>query len=182
MKTILFVDFWSRFNPIDNYFTKLLDHFQQSFTIITYERCREELGVIPDIVIYSIFNKKHQEELFKDCKKVFFTGENRCLDKTADLNLTFDHSTDYNNIRFPLWLLYLNTAFGGKKWSYPKDLTLVQNDKRDGFCAFVYSNDRAKFKNKFCKKLSKKYRKVTCGGRCLNNIGQMVKNKIEFQQ
>ena len=180
MKTIIFVDFWSGFNPIENYFTRLLDHFQQPYKTIRYEECSEDK--IPDIVFYSIFHKIHQENLFKNCKKVFFTGENRCLDKTADLNLTFDHSTSYNNIRLPLWLLYLNTAWGGKKWSYPKDITLTPDDKGREFCAFVYSNDRAKFRNKFCKKLSKKYRKVTCGGDCLNNIGQKVKNKILFQR
>ena len=48
------------------------------------------------------------------------------------------------------------------------------------FCCFVYSN-KVKFRNKFCIRLSK-YKKVDCGGGCLNNIGKKVVNKLNFQK
>ena len=140
----------------------------------------EEVNKSPDIIIFSVFGK-YQHSYFRrniiDCnvKKIFYTGERyskrrrRKIVKDADLNLTFQHLSSYNNIRLPLWILY----------SPKKDAKLIKENKSK-FCCFVYSHN-VDFRNNFCKKLSK-YKLVDCGGKCLNNIGCRVNNKIEFQK
>ena len=110
----------------------------------------------------------------KNIKKCFFTGENKSdakksIIKGADLNLTFQNTSKYNNIRLPLWILY----------SYDKKMQLVKKES-EGFCCFVYSNN-INHRNAFCRQLSN-YKKVDCGGGSLNNVGGKVKNKIEFQK
>ena len=44
----------------------------------------------------------------------------------------------------------------------------------------MYSNN-IEHRNKFCLDLSQ-YKKVDCGGSCLNNIGEKVIDKLEFQK
>ena len=56
----------------------------------------------------------------------------------------------------------------------------LKKKKSEGFCCFVYSNNVI-HRNNFCKQLSN-YKKVDCGGNCLNNIGGKVKDKIGFQK
>ena len=56
----------------------------------------------------------------------------------------------------------------------------LEKKESDDFCCFVYSNN-VKYRNEFCIELSN-YKKVDCGGSCLNNVGGKVKNKIEFQK
>ena len=51
---------------------------------------------------------------------------------------------------------------------------------KNKFCSFVYSNC-VKYRNNFCKSLAK-YKKVSCGGKCLNNIGTKVSDKLLFQK
>ena len=108
---------------------------------------------------------------YLNIKKVFYTGENLPVDKSADLNLTFQNSSKYNNIRYPIWLWYN----GG----YDKNLKLSKKES-EGFCCFVYSNNIG-FRNRICKKLSE-YKKVDCGCKCLNNIGRKVVCKNKFQR
>ena len=50
---------------------------------------------------------------------------------------------------------------------------------RKKFCAAVISNCDAKFRLNFIDKLSK-YKKVDFGGKCQNNINEVVTNKIDF--
>ena len=112
--------------------------------------------------------------LYSGCKKIFWTGENKDwkkkdILKNFDMNITFENTLNYNNFRLPLWLMY----------GYDKDMRINKTEKNK-FCCFVYSHD-VNFRNNFCKKLSK-YKIVDCGGKCLNNIGGNVKDKIEFQE
>tara|TARA_B110000208_G_C11508482_1_gene336022 strand:- start:138 stop:644 length:507 start_codon:yes stop_codon:yes gene_type:complete len=59
-------------------------------------------------------------------------------------------------------------------------MVLSEKNNNNNFCCFVASNNVPN-RNNFCKKLSN-YKKIDCGGDCLNNIGGKVKNKIEFQK
>lgn len=169
-----FPNFWKGFNKKDNFFCNLLKQFGYNV----------EISNDPDIIIYSVFGKKlyytiedscgKLPETYKNCRKVFFNGESskkvgKYTAKYADLNLTFDESDNNNNIRFPLWLIY----------NYQIDRKLV-SEKKDNFCVFIYSNNVG-YRNSFCKKLSE-YKRVDCGGGCLNNIGYKVKDKIEYQR
>lgn len=188
MKRIQFKNFWPSLDPKNNYFTELLTKYSCEFEIVDTD---------PDIIIFSVFgpgfpngprdfdkgqasvwDPRGEWKFIKDSnsKKVHYTGENSPPVKQANLNLTFDLDSKYNNIRFPLYLLRLyENGLNGRD----KNMQLVKKES-EGFCCFVYSNP-IKFRNEFCKKLSK-YKNVDCGGGCLNNVGGKVKNKIEFQK
>lgn len=157
VQRIKFDNFWAGFSKNDNYFTNLLRKYGYSFEVVDTN---------PDILIFSVFGQYRRPE--NSVRTVHYTGENTRIVKGVDLNLSFDHTSEYNNIRFPLWLLELN-----------KELTLTPK-KTEHFCCFVYSHD-VPYRNNFCKHLSK-YKAVDCGGKCLNNVGGKVKDKIEFQK
>lgn len=170
-KKIMFKDFWPDFNNNNNYFTNLLDKFNYKYKIVNSN---------PDILIISVFGnlqKNSKQKInykFPNIRKIFYTGERETIlykriVPWADLNLTFEYSTNFNNIRFPHWLLY----------DFNKDLILKYKNNSK-FCCFVYSHTVG-FRNAFVKKLSK-YKKVDCGGKCLNNIGEKVKDKLNFQR
>ena len=171
-KRLMFVDFWSNFNPYkSNVFTNLLSKYKYKYTIVSSQ---------PDILIYSVFGNEHQK--YSKCKRVFYSGEHKqATDKSLQMNpqchlsLTF-YPTLGKNIRFPYFLwVYLT-----KK--YPYDMSMFNiKKKKKRFCSFVYSNNKATFRNKFCLQLSE-YKKVACGGKSLNNIGYLVKDKIKFQR
>ena len=169
LKRIYFKDFWREFSQKDNYFTRLLTKYGYEFEIVDND---------PDIIFFSVFGNTVRSNFigyfirnikYKNVKKCFYTGENVPIRKYANLNLTFENTNKYNNIRLPLWLLY----------GYDKKMQLVKKES-EGFCCFVYSNN-VKHRNAFCIKLSN-YKKVYCGGDCLNNVGGKVKNKLEFQK
>ena len=123
-------------------------------------------------------------------RKIFYTGENqrfRDFINNCDAAFTFDYDNHPKNFRFPLWIFYTESSSGGghsqgvsnpiKFFSnYPNN---IYNKKTD-FCAFVASNN-VDFRDNFVKNLSK-YKKVNCGGKSLNNIGEEVKDKREFQK
>lgn len=170
-KKIMFKDFWPNFNKKNNYFTQLLDKFNYKYEIVNSN---------PDILIISVFGnlqnntEKKINNKFPNVRKIFYTGERETIlykrnAPWADLNLTFDYSSNFNNIRFPHWLLY----------DFNKDLKLKYKNNSK-FCCFVYSHTVG-FRNNFVKKLSK-YKKVDCGGSCLNNVGGKVDDKLKFQR
>jgi len=170
------------FNPEGEvYFTNFLKKYNHNIKIVDDN---------PDIIIFSVFSNYHLEDFKKkdrNIKYVFYTGENAAASPVApssggrkkkpfveniNLNLTFQNTSDHNNIRYPLWLTYDYD----KSWKNMK----LEKKNTDNFCCFVYSND-VKHRNDFCKKLSN-YKKVDCGGGSLNNVGGKVKDKLEFQK
>jgi alpha(1,3/1,4) fucosyltransferase len=164
LKRIYFKDFWDGCSHI-TFFIKLLTKYGYEFEIVDTD---------PDIIFFSVFGEYYncnfkRNIIDKNIKKCFYTGENKSIIKDANLNLTFQNTSKYNNIRLPLWILY----------GYDKKMQLVKKESED-FCCFVYSNN-VKHRNAFCRKLSN-YKKVDCGGGCLNNVGGKVKNKLEFQK
>ena len=96
LKRIHFRDFWSNFQKKNNYFTILLKKYGYKFEIVDSE---------PNIIIFSVFGN-YRFNLRKNIKNCFYTGENRQIVKNANLNLTFENTSEYNNIRLPLWILY----------------------------------------------------------------------------
>lgn len=157
---IQFRDFWGGYKAESNWFTEQLDKYGHTYVIVNDN---------PNVIIFSVFGNYQFQPKIKGCKNVYFTGENRRLVKDADLNLTFDNTSEHNNIRLPLWILY----------GYDKNMQLTKKNTNN-FCCFVYSNN-IQHRNNFCLKLSK-YKNIYCGGRCLNNIGGRIKDKIEFQK
>ena len=165
---ILFKDFWPGFNSRDNPFCELLTKYGYNYEVVDTN---------PDIIIFSVFGSYYRRlsvnNIDTNIRRVFYTGENCRAIKNADLNLTFDNSSNYNNIRLPLWLLEFN----------PDKDTQLTKKEASGFCCFVASNPATRTSNRleFCKKLSR-YKRVDCGGGCLNNVGGKVSDKIAFQK
>ena len=163
---IKFVDFWPGFNPEDFFIFKILSN--------KYEL---EISDKPDFVFCSVFGHDHLK--YNDCVKIFWTGENQSPDfNFYDYAIGFDY-IDFGEryIRVPLYMAYTNI------WNIISRRKPIENlkDKTD-FCSFIVSNrDCAPERIAIFNKLSL-YRKVSSGGRYLNNIGGPVDNKIEFQR
>ncbi len=99
LKRIHFKDFWRDFPDENNYFTDLLSKYGYAFEIVNTD---------PDIIIFSVFGLYHtyyglsaRNIKDKNVKKCFYTGENKPIVKDANLNLTFENTSNYNNIRLP---------------------------------------------------------------------------------
>lgn len=156
-----FVDFWGGFDKTDNYFYKLLtDEFEV------------EISNNPDYLFFSVFGNGNLS--YKNCIKIFFSGENVGPDfNNCNYSMCYDYLDDNRHYRLPLYLLY-----GGYYDLINKkiDDSLLNRN----FCNFIYSNESCPTRNNFFKKLSS-YKKVDSGGRCLNNIGYLVGDKLDFQ-
>lgn len=170
MKTIkiYFVDFWSDFNPTNNFFTKLLS--------IKYNIVIDPIS--PDYVFYSCFSFNVYK--YPNAVKIYFTGENDVPDfNLADYALGF-HYIDFEDryLRFPLYLLD-HYAWNDLETLSSKSVSSDLANRK--FCNFVYSNKNSAdpIRDKFFFELSK-YKKVDSGGRLYNNIGELVKDKRAF--
>jgi hypothetical protein len=128
----------------------------------------------PDVLFFSVFGKEHRRYR---CRKVYYTGENRRPDWTAcDYALTYEHLNHPDHYRLP------NYAHSG----YGNLADLVKRDAdparllagKTGFCNFVYSNPRCRFRNKFFDRLSK-YKRVDAGGNVRNNLGRQIGPKVQ---
>lgn len=171
---IAFTDFWGGFenNPtgmteFDNVLYRMLSEFYDI-----------EISDRPDYLIYSVFGSSHYQ--YKDCKKIFYTGENRRPNfDECDYSLSFDYMDDERNLRFPLSAITLYE--GGIKDDFEKqiDFDKIKSEKTE-FCNFIFSNPNAELRNILFSELSK-YKRVDSGGRVLNNIGYLVDDKLKFQ-
>ncbi len=159
-----FSDFWhapTEENKKCNPFFKLLT-----------KRFEVELSETPDFLIYSVHGKQYLS--YKGIR-IFYTGENiRPNFKECDYAFSFDYPTTDRNYRLPLYKFYYDL----EKLTVDKDVEALFETKTK-FCNFVYSNDKAKGRIAFFKKLSQ-YKPVDSGGRVLNNLGHLVKDKVEF--
>lgn len=159
---IAFTDFWSHFDPVDNYFYKLLS---QDFEVT--------ISKDPDLLIYSNYGSKHKDFF---CYKLFYSGENERINWNAcDIAMGFQILMNECYFRLPNWIWYFNQS----KFSYGRSPINVDNLANKKFCNMVVSNGKAKKRVDFYHKLNK-YRAVDSGGRFLNNVGGPVANKLDF--
>jgi hypothetical protein len=160
MYKISYNKFWKDFDEQDNFFTNLLRKYYNI----------ELVHKNPNIIIESCFNNNKKIIHRLNVRKIFYSGEKNGIKNNYDFNFTFDNNTS-KNIRLPLWVInYKNNTNINYKVDFEKNK----------FCCFVASNS-VKFRNDFCKLLSK-YKKVDCGGKCLKNIDYDVRDKISFQK
>jgi len=163
---INFLDFSADFDKYNNDFVRILSKY---FVVNISDK--------PDYLFCSCFGVKH---LKYNCIKIFYTGEN--IKPNLDI---YDYAIGFDKIensrRYLRWPLY-------KLFQYRKDLKLAlssnnpyKNVKKDGFCSFVVSNSYAMKERKVIFDKLNEYKKVSSGGKYLNNIGGPVDNKIEFQ-
>lgn len=154
-----FVDFHKGWDICNNLFTRLLS-----------QRYDVELTDDPDLLIFLPFGSRN---LNYRCRKVFITGENLHPDfNICDYAFTFEHLDDPRNYRFPLGLW--SNLQQGADWDPEQELA-----KKTKFCGFLYSNPSCQIRNDLFEKLSR-YQRVDAGGRCKNNLGYRVKEKIPF--
>ena len=173
---LAFSDFWIGFeyNPTintpvgDNVFYKMLS---ERFDIIINQKD-------PEYLIFSAFGNNHLS--YKNCKKIFYTGENiKPNFNICDYSLSFE-PTYCNNYRLPLSAITFYENVIIDKFERNKDIDKIKKEKTK-FCNFIFSNPAPNSpRNEFFNKLSK-YKKVDAGGRVLNNIGYLVKDKLKFQ-
>lgn len=166
---IEFVDFWPDLMKTNNYFYNLLSEY---YNVIID-------GVNPDLVFYSCFGYDH---LKYNCKRIFFTGENKKPDYLAcDFAFSFSFNAKKNHFRLPLYLFYIDDHKMINKLENLQTKEIYQQiwAKKTRFCCMIVSNPRASKRIEFFHKLSK-IKKVDSGGKVLNNVGGRVKDKMEF--
>lgn len=148
-----FSDFWTGFNKENNQIYNLL---KKHYHI--------EISNEPDFLFYSCFGPKYIE--YKDCVKIFSTGENML----PNFNKC-DYATGFDYIDF-------GDRYFRKNYMVPdkniQDRSKVSDDFFNRkFCNFIYSNatsgEGAVLRQAFCKKLME-YKHVDCPGKILNNM------------
>lgn len=170
---IAYTDFWSSADFDNIVFTKALRE------IADVRICNNVEDA--DYVIYSVFGFKHLD-IPDRCISIMYTGENICPDfNLCDYALGFEY-VEFGDryLRFPVYLVDGDIQGAEKKHLAAENLDLKKD--KVGFCSFVVSNlDNANpIKRQFFEELGK-YKTVSSGGRCLNNVGGPVTNKKEFE-
>lgn len=182
-RRIAFVDFWPGFDDdTDKWVSKRW--FAQNLVNVEVVGPYED----PHVIVFSCFG--HTHTYFRGVKLVCYVGENvRPPIQQFPLCLSFDHVKGVPpsvHTRLPLWVLnrevrqvlhmHESRIRGEVDRSVPE---------RKGFCSWVASNDKdydASVRLRFVKLLSDRYKPVACGGKCLNNVGGPVDDKLTFIQ
>jgi len=161
-----FVDMTRGFVPDSNFWYNFLSKFYKI-----------ELSETPDYLIYSVFGSDH---LKYNCIKIFWTGENQSPDfNICDYAIGFDYLQFGDRyFRFPLYYIYEDPFV---KMQHKHEFSNLNLENKTEFCSFVYSNNHASPERQMIFDKLSAYKKVVSGGRFLNNIGEAVKDKIEFQ-
>lgn len=182
---IAFLDFWSDFDPHNNFFKDLLSSITD-VEVTAPHAC--------DVLFFSCFGQ--QNLAYRNKKRIYFTGENLRPSYDADRvdhrgfrsdkcdhSLSFDFSEDPRNIRLPLWMLQIDW-FNRKGYVNPKFVmpygqlhdNLLMRRERTEFCSFVYNND-APHRKEIVQELSR-YKKVDCFGKPHSNWFYGEDNKL----
>lgn len=140
---ITFSDFWQypkAFDPNNNFFIHVIRELFENVEVVHPEDA--------DVMFFTVFGNENGR--YKDCKKVFFTGENiRPNFKKSDYALTFDFD-DYGgkNFRLPLWYLYIDwfgvKSYDNPDWLIPESYLYGENEftkrNKSEFCSIVYGS------------------------------------------
>ena len=127
----------------------------------------------PDYLIYNVFGSRNLDSKYNNCVKIAYFTENIFPDlNKADYALGFSHINYLD--RYYRHQFFFNTSL-----FYIIRKKYILNNLKKKFCAAVISNNNSFFRNKFIIELDK-YKKIDMGGKYKNNIGENVKNKIDF--
>jgi len=177
---IWYENFWPGFDPNVCYFNDILR------TITNVEITPEN----PDLLIYCVFGDRNVIKKY-NCKICFFSSERflvgtNPLQKVSIENYPHDFSVSYDpdqktNIQYQFWLLYLNYDNKGAHNYYKKIVEKRTFQNKNQYCNFIYSNPAVGYSPRFdfFKFLSNK-RFVHSAGRFANNIGNPIKNKLDY--
>lgn len=180
-RRIAFVDFWPGFDDdTDDGVSKRW--FAENLVDVEVVGPYED----PDVIVFSCFGQSYT--FYRGVKRVCYLGENvRPPLREVPLCLSFDHVVGvppHLHMRLPLWVLYKEVhtvlRLHEARLRGEVDSSVA---KRKGFCSWVASNETdydASVRLRFVKLLSERYKQVACGGKCLNNVGGPVKDKLAF--
>lgn len=140
---VCFSDFWQYpkpFNPNNNFFICIVRELFENVQIVHPENA--------DVMFFSVFGNENGR--YKNCKKIFFTGENiKPNFKKCDYSLTFEFDTyGGKNFRLPLWYLYIDWfgvgSYGNPDWLIPESYLYHENEfskkEKNNFCSIVYGS------------------------------------------
>jgi hypothetical protein len=135
---ICFSDFWSPFDSNNNFFIHLLKQSFDNVEVVNPEDA--------DVMFFSVFGIENT--LYKNCKKIFFTGENiKPNFNKCDYSLTFDFDDcEGKNFRLPLWYFYIDwfnvKTYLNPEWLIPESYLYGENEftqkPKDKFCSIVF--------------------------------------------
>ena len=132
----------------------------------------------PDYLIYNVFTNEDIYHKYNNSIKIAIYTEN----VMPDLNLADYIIGHYHIIYLDKYFKYSIIFWRNYKDIDKKKKEMLKQPIRKKFCAAVISNcgiEFTKFRLNFIEKLNE-YKKVDMGGKCQNNIGENVKNKIKF--
>lgn len=169
------------YNPEDDFsFGKyIIKALEKNFTV--------ELSEKPDYIFY---NEASLEYLDYPAIRIFFTGENIHPNyNLCDYAISFD-IVDFGDrhYRLPVYAaasFYRKHDFaraGDLSFDTPRIITKDDLLKKTGFCSFVYANYLADNKRKELFDLLSTYKQVNSGGEYLNNTGELLKSKLDFER
>ena len=137
-----FVDFWTGFNPKNNFFFHSINKLGIKFKIVKPKKA--------DILFFSCFGNQNLE--YTDVRKIFFLSEDFNLE-----NFNFDYSISHvptsvessSNFRLPLWKMYLDwfgvTTYTNPEYLIPLEYIDKKNEfnkiPKNEFCSIVYSSE-----------------------------------------
>lgn len=149
-----FTDFSGDFTFKNNFFLNLLENHYDI-----------EISDDPEILFYSNFGYEH---LKYKCKKIFYSGENIAPNYFfCDYAFSFE-DTNEKNFFLPHFTEY-EYFFDFKDQIKNEEIEAYRNTKKEKFCNFMASNNKAKERINFVKELVKR-KKVDCLGPVLYNM------------
>lgn len=169
-----FYGFWNNFKINDFY---IINELKKQYDI--------EISENPEYVIYSCFGSYNElKRKYSNSIKIFYTSENiKPNFFIADYAIGFDPNIKNNRyIRMPNYCV-ISYDIENLKKAEVKHMDILNDNVKllnRNFCSFVVSNPYDKTNRiEMFKELSK-YKKIDSGGRVLNNIGNLVEDKISF--
>ena len=166
-----FVDFWTGFNPKNNFFFHSINKLGIKFKIVKPKKA--------DILFFSCFGNQNLE--YTDVRKIFFLSEDFNLE-----NFNFDYSISHvptsvessSNFRLPLWKMYLDwfgvTTYTNPEYLIPLEYIDKKNEfnkiPKNDFCSIVYSSEYF-FRDKYIELVST-YKDVDVFGK--NKYGNLL--------
>ena len=156
----------------------LTPFLKQHFPIVEIPASQQEHA---DFILSDTFTP--HIDYFKGVR-ILYTGENHPVDLNRfDYCLTHELRESDRCHRFPYWQRHcLEKPDYRERLLTPKPITAEEliAQQRD-FCAFVCRNPKGRERNALVRNLMK-YRKVSCGGPFMNNIGYILPRPYEVKQ
>jgi hypothetical protein len=127
----------------------------------------------PDLLFYGPYGTQHKK--YK-CPKIFWTAELVEPDfLQCDYAFSFSESSEKNmQVSNMVTYDYFEELLDG---SYAEKLAAYRYNPKGKFCNFIYSNERAKERIEFCRKLQQ-FDHVDCLGKVLRNVDQFKSKSV----